>query len=188
LINYVAPVLRVSFVALCCYCAPLHGQADKTELEALRRQTVQLYGSGRFSDAIQPATEALTIAERLFGSDRPDTAEFLSNLASVYDSQNQYAKAEPLYVRAVAIREKSLGPDHPDLAPLLHNFAGLYVDQGLYAKAEPLHLRALAINEKVLGPDHLFTNQMLYQLSYASDSKALSATLRPLKSAARCSS
>jgi len=53
-------------------------------------------------------------------------ATSLSNLAALHDSQDQYAKAEPLYNRALAIREKALGPEHPDVATSLNNLAMLY--------------------------------------------------------------
>ena len=78
----------------------------------------------------------------------------LNNLAALYETQGQYAKAEPLYQRALAIREKALGPEHPDVAASLNNLAVLYHAQGQYAKAEPLYQRALAIREKALGPEH----------------------------------
>jgi len=45
-----------------------------------------------------------------------DVATSLNNLAALYDSQGQYAQAEPLYKRSLAIREKAFGPDHPDVA------------------------------------------------------------------------
>ena len=48
--------------------------------------------------------------------DHPDVATSLNNLAELYRTQGDYAKAEPLYKRSLAIREKALGPDHPDVA------------------------------------------------------------------------
>ena len=50
----------------------------------------------------------------------------LNNLAVLYDSQGQYAQAEPLYRRALAIWERAIGPDHPDVATSLENMAALY--------------------------------------------------------------
>jgi tetratricopeptide (TPR) repeat protein len=84
----------------------------------------------------------------------PDAAQLLDNAGVYLLERGQYAKAEPLYVRALAIREKALDPEHPDVAQSLNNLAGLYNNQGQYAKAEPLYQRALAIWEKALGPEH----------------------------------
>jgi tetratricopeptide (TPR) repeat protein len=78
----------------------------------------------------------------------------LNNLALLYFTRGQYAKAEPLYQRALSIWEKALGREHPDVANSLHNLALLYKTQGQYAKAERLYERALAIREKALGPEH----------------------------------
>lgn len=63
--------------------------------------------------------------------------------AGMYDDQEQYAKAEPLYHRALAVRMETLGPDHPDVATSLNNLAYSYSEQGKYAKAEPMFQRAL---------------------------------------------
>ncbi|HKX31402.1 MAG TPA: tetratricopeptide repeat protein, partial [Blastocatellia bacterium] len=73
---------------------------------------------------------------------------------SFYWEKNDYAKAEPLYLRALSIWERTLGPEHPIVAASLNNLGMIYNDTGEYAKAEALLMRALAINEKALGPNH----------------------------------
>ena len=78
-------------------------------------------------------------------------ATSLNNLAALYDTQGDYAKAEPLYKRSLAIWEKALGPDHPDVATSLNNLALLYDTEGDYAKAEPLYKRSLASGKKRWG-------------------------------------
>ena len=84
--------------------------------------------------------------------DHPDVATSLNNLALLYKTQGDYAKAEPLYKRSLSIKEKALGPNHPSVATSLNNLAALYKTQGDYAKAEPLYKRSLSIKEKALGP------------------------------------
>jgi hypothetical protein len=58
--------------------------------------------------------------KKALGSEHPDVATSLNNLAVLYKTQGQYAMAEPLYVRALAMREKALGPEHPDVATSQH--------------------------------------------------------------------
>jgi hypothetical protein len=53
----------------------------------------------------------------------------ISNLASVYDSQGWYDKAEELYTWVIAVREKVLGADHLDMLQLIHNLASVYKSQ-----------------------------------------------------------
>jgi CHAT domain-containing protein/Tfp pilus assembly protein PilF len=104
----------------------------------------------------------------------------VNTLAGLYQSQGQYAKAEPLYLRALAISEKSLGADHPSTGSSVNNLAGLYESQGQYAKAEPLYLRALAIIEKALGADHPATGTSLNNLAGLYKSQGQYAKAEPL--------
>jgi tetratricopeptide (TPR) repeat protein len=94
------------------------------------------------------------LQQRHLGVEHPAVANSLNNLAGLYESQGQYAQAEPLYQQALAIREEALGPEHPDVAISLNGLAGLYRTQGQYAQTEPLYQRALAIQETALGPEH----------------------------------
>jgi hypothetical protein len=71
---------------------------------------------GHYVDAQQPFERALVLREQALGSDYPDLAQSLNNLAELYRTQGQYGKAEPLYQCALRIREKALGPKHPHIA------------------------------------------------------------------------
>ena len=51
-----------------------------------------------------------------YGSDHPDVARDLNNLALLLQATNRSSEAEPLVRRALAIDEKSYGPDHPTVA------------------------------------------------------------------------
>jgi CHAT domain-containing protein/Tfp pilus assembly protein PilF len=123
---------------------------------------------------------ALTIREKALGTDHPDVALSLNNLADLYDQQGRYADAEPLYKRSLAIREKALGLDHPDVASSLNNLASLYQNQGRYADAEPLYKRSLAIWEKALGPDHPSIATSLNNLAILYDKQGRYADAEPL--------
>lgn len=52
-------------------------------------------------------------------------AESLGKLVSLHKAKGDYARAEPLCLRALAIREKALGPEHPQVATSLNNLANL---------------------------------------------------------------
>jgi tetratricopeptide (TPR) repeat protein len=91
--------------------------------------------------------------KKLLGSENPDLATLLNNLADLYGKQARYADAERLHKRALAIREKTFGSEHPDVAQSLNNLAFAYANQGRYADGEPLYKRSLAIYEKLLGKE-----------------------------------
>ncbi|BCL82285.1 tetratricopeptide repeat protein [Ktedonobacteria bacterium brp13] len=120
---------------------------------------------GKYAEAEPLYLRALAIYEQQLGSDHPNTASSLNNLATLYRTQGKYAEAEPLLKRALTIREQQLRSDHPDTATNLNNLAGLYYEQGKYAEAEPLYLRALAIREQQLGTDHPDTATSLNNLA-----------------------
>ena len=89
-----------------------------------------------------------------FGTDHPDVASDLNNLAQLLKATNRLAEAEPLMRRALAIDEASFGTDHPNVASDLNNLAQLLQATNRLAEAEPLMRRALAIDEPSFGKDH----------------------------------
>jgi tetratricopeptide (TPR) repeat protein len=146
----------------------LFAQAGKKQLreaEKLQEQAIQLYEHGKYKEALPIFEKFLVIIEKDLGSEHPDTASSLDNLACVYGKMGDYAKALPLYERSLAIREKALGPQHPDTVESLDILANVYVDMGDYTKALPLHERSLAIREKALGSQHPDTAQSLNNLA-----------------------
>jgi CHAT domain-containing protein/Tfp pilus assembly protein PilF len=146
----------------------------------LNQQVIDLYGLGRYSEAMPLAEQVLAIREAQLGPDHPSTATSLNNLAGLYDSMGRYGEAEPLYRRALAIYEAQLGPDHPDTASSLNNLAVLYRSMGRYGEAEPLYRRALAIYEAQLGPDHPLTAGSLNNLAVLYDSMGRYGEAEPL--------
>lgn len=68
---------------------------------------------------------ALTIRERVLGSDHPLTAATLDDLALLLRANGELAAAGALFERALQIRERALGPDHPDTAMTRGNLANL---------------------------------------------------------------
>jgi len=113
------------------------------------------YHSQGFYDLAEPwYQECKAVAETSLGSEHPDFAINLNNLAALNESQGRYTEAESLYKQVIRIDKRSLPKDHPALAIHLNNLAGLYRSQGRYSEAEPLYLEAIYIDERSLPPDH----------------------------------
>ena len=110
------------------------------------------FSLGLYSRARPLLEEAVELRRSHLGSDHPDLAVSLRNLAAVRMAQG--AEAEPLFLEALAIQEKALAPDDPELAKTLNNLGILYSSRNELARAEPLFVRALALREKVLGELH----------------------------------
>ena len=80
--------------------------------------------------------------------EHPDLSATLSNLATLYHGQHQYAKAEPLYQRALAILKKVWGPEHPDMVLILTSYSALLRQTNRAAEADELEIRATTIRAK----------------------------------------
>ncbi len=126
--------------------------ADDTD--ALNRRVLELYGAGKYAEAIPLARRYAEAMKARRGSDHPDYATALNNLSQLLVETNRLADAEPPMRQALAIDERSLGPEHPNVARDLGNLALLLKDTNRLAEAEPLVRRALAIDEKARGPEH----------------------------------
>ncbi len=112
------------------------------------------YSLAEWSLAEPLLMRALAINEKSYGSEHPDVARALNNLAQLLQDTNRLSEAEPLMKRVVTIFEKSYGPDHPNVASALSNLAALLQATNRLSEAEPLMNRALAIDEKSYGPEH----------------------------------
>ncbi len=156
------------------------GAQSADDVEALQRQIGQLYQSGKHSEAMAIAQQALALGEQRFGPDDARLGTLLNNIATLHRVQRQYAEAEPFYQRALAIQEKALGTDHATVGKAVGELAHLYSLQRRYAEAEPLFERSLAIMEKTLGPDHPDTAVTLERWAVLHDVRGRYAQAEPL--------
>lgn len=127
---------------------PLQEQVD-----LLWQQCIEKHRQGLYAQARSDCQQVVDVLESS-GSVPSLLAAAQNNLAELFRTQGDYAKAETLYLRSLRLLEKTLGPQHLDVASCLNNLAALYQTQGNLTKAEPLYLRSLQIREKELGPDH----------------------------------
>jgi CHAT domain-containing protein/Tfp pilus assembly protein PilF len=142
------------------------GQNGATNgFDGLVKQFEKLYQEGKYAEALPVAQQSLTLSEKEFGPDHPNTAESLGNLAMAYRKTGDFKAAGPLYLRSLKIREAVLGPDHLETATSQNNLATYYFSLGDYSKAE-LHFK-LGLNgmEKALGPEHADTAASLNNLA-----------------------
>ena len=88
---------------------------------------------------------ALSIDEASLGSEHPDVARDLNNLALLLKTTNRLEEAEPLMRRALAIDEASFGPEHPEVAIDFNNLAQLLKATNRLAEAGPLSRQMVEI-------------------------------------------
>lgn len=91
----------------------------------LNQQAVASAAGGNTRAAELMLREAVATAEAGLGSDDPDTAGSLNNLASLLEDEGNTVEAAQLFRRALAICEKTLGRDDPRTASARDNLAEL---------------------------------------------------------------
>jgi tetratricopeptide (TPR) repeat protein len=79
----------------------------------------------RYSEAELLLVRSLQICETHLGSDDPNTAISLNNLALLYHEIERYIEAEPLYLKTLEIFVNCLGEDHPYTQKTRKNFCSL---------------------------------------------------------------
>ncbi len=115
--------------------ARAQGTQDRNALEAELARAVRLRQEGKPGEALPIARRAAEAAEKLFGADSTETANYLIELAALHSDLGQYPKAEALYQRSLKIREAQLGKDHPDVAISLTNLSTVLEATGQTARA-----------------------------------------------------
>lgn len=128
---------------------------------------------------------AVAISRKILVADHPVIAEYLNNLAKVYEEQERYDEAEPLYLEALQIIRKRFSEPDPRLAIPVGNLAQFYKNQKRYVEATLLMIEALEIYRKIIPPHnnyltfHLHILAELYQVQSQFD-KAESLYLEAL--------
>jgi len=118
-------LLLFIFTAAC-----IHAQGEKTGSGWHSRNDAEPVRQDDYEQAVEAARKALDMAEATVGPAHPYVAISLNNLASLYSSRGEYARAALLYERSLAIWEKALGPDHPYVASCLDELSEVYRAMG----------------------------------------------------------
>ncbi len=110
--------------------------------------------TGYFTAAEHFYRDALAIRKQVLGTEHPDIAQSLNNLAVLLKAKGDYDSAEQLFKRALAIRER-LGNEDSLTLQSMNNLAVLFQDKGNYCLAKKLFKDILDIRKKVLGNDNI---------------------------------
>jgi tetratricopeptide (TPR) repeat protein len=124
------------------------------KVEGTSARIHELYGQGKFTEAIPLEQEVVQVQQRLLGNASSRLATSLNDLALLNLAQGDYARAKPLFRQALEIRKKVLGENHPDYAASLNELAMLCHARGDYVGAEALFRQAMEIWKKALGENH----------------------------------
>ena len=68
----------------------------------------------------------MNIKEKHYGSDHPETAKTMGNLANVHGSLGDYKQQIILFLKVLKIKQKLYGPDHPETLSIINNLGLAY--------------------------------------------------------------
>jgi tetratricopeptide (TPR) repeat protein len=131
--------------------------SQKAALEkasALNARMMEFFRSGNFSEAVETAEDVLEITEATVGSQHPDYAVSLNNLAAMLWQAGESVRAESLYEQSLEITRELLGPHHPEYAMGLSNLGGLYGRKGDYERALALVEQSVNIRKAAFGEEN----------------------------------
>jgi tetratricopeptide (TPR) repeat protein len=100
------------------------------------------------------AQGALAHAERILGSQHPQTQTARHHLATAYQWEGRPDRAIAIFELLRVDRERGLGAEHPDTLMTLHDLAGAYTDAGRIAEAIAIFEPLLAGRQRILGARH----------------------------------
>ena len=93
------------------------------------------------------------------GDAHPNTLASMNNLANLYDNQERYQEAEPLYLKCLNVMTTKLGAAHPSTLVSMNNLGVFYHEHKRYEEAEPLLRECLDLKAVKLGKDHPSTKR-----------------------------
>src|SRR5262249_21816859 len=118
------------------------GLAKEPELQARMMSTIgDVYESlGLLQRAEELERQALEIDRRVFGPDRMETAEAITNLGVTLQTRGKYKEAEVLHREAIAAKTRLVGPGDPRTLRSMNNLGLTLKEDGRKAEAESLFL------------------------------------------------
>jgi tetratricopeptide (TPR) repeat protein len=143
--------------------------ADKSPdqaIKSLEARIVELNGRGQYADAVPLAKQVLDLRQKKSGTQDPDYAAALNNLAVLYKSLGRYEDAQPLLEQSLDIRRKVLKPGDAQTVASLGTLAEIYADENKPDLAGPLLTQAggvaspeVANGAEAVGMAYLRQNQ-----------------------------
>ena len=115
--------------------------ADKSpdqQIKSLESRIVELNGRGQYAEAVPLAKQVVDLRKKKSGTDDPDYASAVGNLAVLYKALGRFEEAQPLLEQSLDIRRKVLRPNDPQTLGTLGNLAEVYGDENKPELAEPL--------------------------------------------------
>jgi tetratricopeptide (TPR) repeat protein len=131
----------------------IEAQEYLEQILILSRQIVY-YSQNLFNQAESLFLEVIELRTKSLGTEHPDVAAAMFDLAAIYSSQCLPEKAEKTFLQGLEIQQKALGAEHLEVAASLMNLATLYYGKKRYLEVKELYERSLKIYRRSLMNGH----------------------------------
>jgi len=122
-----------------------------------------LVGNGE--EATQFYERAVTLYERMENPDKLEIADICNNLGFIYQSLEDFDKAEKTLLKALEICHHEVGDKNEKTATVLNNLGAMYLKTNLDQQAYEMSRMALESRIAVLGEHHADTAQSYANLA-----------------------
>lgn len=109
---------------------------------------------GSFSEAEEPARQAIQLRQSAHLVDAAGLAADLSVLGAVLAGQKRWDEASDVLTQSLTLWRSRYGNEHYEVAVQLHNLAAIEQAKGNYSSAEVALEQALTIKRRILGGSH----------------------------------
>jgi WD40 repeat protein/serine/threonine protein kinase len=124
----------------------------REQIRAQQKEGMELWGSGRRSDALSLLRQALDSMSTTLGPDHEETEASMFNLAHVYWNDGRLPEAVSLFEQSLARQEAVPRADASTTLRYMNCLIAAYQAAGRFDRAEPLMLDALARRRKAACP------------------------------------
>jgi tetratricopeptide (TPR) repeat protein len=141
-------------------------ESTKSTDEGLKANLLNDLGScllslGSAKEALDYAGKALSLRERLFGENHPDTATSLGNVGTILNALGDHKRALEHAEKALVLRKALSGKKPRETAISLNNVGMILRELGDYKRALDYAEEALALHRERVGEKHPDTAQSL---------------------------
>lgn len=144
----------------------LQGQKHRKTLAGLASKVGQLHTVGKSVEAELLGSKLVDYCKEHLKRGDVVMLRAMSNLASIYTSQQALDKAEKLCLEVLEIRKETLQYGDLDMVRSMINLSGIYIGQERWLNAKPLLESAFTIRRRELGDDHPLTTKVANLLEH----------------------
>ncbi len=132
----------------------VHAQTDEKEtLKQLNQKVLVLYRSQKFDDALKLAQQAIDLSLKIYGTEKPETAETYRNLGVMFQETKKHKQSTENLQKAVDIYQKMPDSKYEELILAYQILAYSQFLDNRKVESEGNYLKAIEVSENKFGKE-----------------------------------